>query len=160
DRGSPGRRERLLRRLIPWTRQQVREATARPTDLVPLLQLQVTDAGVTDGDPVTRLADALKPYLSGDVPLAGAELLLGTLPPPEWTRGQHARLRVLLAARAFEADLGVWDLHALGRAAPGLGRVLQSDDTDGLARLRWLWDLRQARPWQRCGPAATVFELA
>lgn len=159
-RGSPGRRERLLQRLIPWTRQQVREATARPADLVPLLQLQVTDAAALDGDPVSRLADALKPHLSGDIPVAGAELLLGTLPPLDWTRGQHARLRVLLAARAFEADLGVWDLHALGRAAPGLGRVLQSDDTDGLARLRWLWDLRQARPWQRCGPAATVFELA
>src|SRR5207237_4495896 len=34
------------------------------------------------------------------------------------------------------------------------------DDTDGLARLRLLWDLRPARPWQACGPAATVFELA
>src|SRR5581483_788548 len=33
-------------------------------------------------------------------------------------------------------------------------------DTDGLARLRLLWDLRPTRPWLQCGPAATVFELA
>jgi hypothetical protein len=54
----------------------------------------------------------------------------------------------------------VWDLHALGRAGPGLGRILNTEDTDGLARLRLLWDLRPTRPWRHCGPAATVFELA
>jgi len=53
----------------------------------------------------------------------------------------------------------VADLHDVGRAAPALGRVLDSDDTDGLARLRLLWSLRPTRPWQVCGPAATVFEV-
>src|SRR5207245_9079410 len=77
-----------------------------------------------------------------------------------WTRGELARLRVLLAARAFAAGLGVWDLHALGQAVPRLGRVLNVDDTDGLARLRLLWDQRSTRPWRQCGPAATAFELA
>jgi hypothetical protein len=158
--GDPDERERVLRRLVPWTRRAVRDGAARPTDLVPLLRLQIEDAAETDGDPVACLADAVKPYLLSELPLAGAELLLAAGPQSGWSRGRRARLRVLLAARAFEADLGVWDLHALGRACPGLGQALQTDDTDGLARLRLLWDLRQSRPWQRCGPAATVFELA
>jgi hypothetical protein len=159
-RGTPRARERLLRRLIPRTRAALQEGTARPADLAALHCLQIEDAPVTGSDAVRLLADAVQPCLTGELPLACAELLLAEEPQAGWTRGERARLRVLLAARAFAAGLDVWDLHEMGRAAPGLGRALESDDTDGLARLRLLWDLRPTRPWQRCGPAATVFELA
>ncbi|HEX4591613.1 MAG TPA: hypothetical protein VH120_16875, partial [Gemmataceae bacterium] len=110
--------------------------------------------------PVVVLTDAVRPCFTGELTPATADLLLDPGQLAGWSRGSIARLRVLLAARAFESGLGVWDLHALGRALPQLGRVLNVNDTDGLARLRCLWDQRAARPWRRCGPAATVFELS
>src|SRR5207244_10029537 len=118
------------------------------------------DAPAVDSDPVVRLADALWPCLTGEAPAGLAELVATDDVLAGWSVGQRARLRVLLAARAFEAGVEVADLHDLGRAAPALGRTLGSDDTDGLARLRLLWTLRPTRPWQVCGPAATVFEVA
>jgi hypothetical protein len=158
--GDPLIRERALHRAIAATQAAVKTRAARPTHLVALQRLRIADAVAVGGDPVVILADAVRPSLAGEITPAAADLLLTDDMFAGWTRGQRARLRVLLAARAFTAGLGVWDLHALGRASPGLGRVLNADDTDGLARLRLLWDLRPTRPWQQCGPAATVFELA
>jgi hypothetical protein len=153
-------RDRTLKRAIAVTQAALVNGSALPPQLIALQRLRIRDAEATGGDPVAISADALRPCLDGELSPAAADLLLTDDMFVGWTRGQRARLRVLLVARAFAAGLGVWDLHALGRAAPGLGRVLDADDTDGLARLRLLWDLRPTRPWQQCGPAATVFELA
>ncbi len=38
--------------------------------------------------------------------------------------------------------------------------MLRTDDREALAHLRLLWSLRAARPWDRVGEAATVFEVA
>src|SRR5262249_34287528 len=76
------------------------------------------------------------------------------------TPANLARLRVLLCDRAFEAGFEVQNLLDAGRTAPSLGAVLQTDVPGGLAALRLLWSLRPSRPWDRCGPATTVFELA
>ena len=78
----------------------------------------------------------MRPCFTGELTPAAADLLLDRGPACRLDPRRIARLRVLLVARAFEAGLGVWDLHALGRALPQLGRVLKADDTDGLARLR------------------------
>jgi predicted RNA-binding Zn-ribbon protein involved in translation (DUF1610 family) len=159
-RGDELARDRTLKRAIAVTQAALVNRSAKPTQLIAIQRLRIADAEAIGGDPVAMLADAVRPCLDGELSPAAADLLLTDDLFVGWTRGQRARLRVLLVARAFAAGLGVWDLHALGRAAPGLGRVLHADDTDGLARLRLLWDLRPTRPWQQCGPAATVFELA
>jgi hypothetical protein len=125
-----------------------------------LQRLAVADAESVGGDVVQTLAEGAIAWLVGARCPAAADDLFSDDLLTAWSRGSRARLRVLLVARAFEAGLGVWDLHGLGRAMPRLGRVLDYEDTDGLARLRIVWDLRPVRPWQRCGPAATVFELA
>jgi hypothetical protein len=158
--GDAAIRERALRRCITMTDAAMKKGAARPIRLIAMRRLQIADALATGGDPVGVLADTVRPCFAGALTPAAADLLLTDDLFNGWTRGQRARLRVLLAARAFDAGLGVWDLHALGRAVPRLGHVLNVEDTDGLARLRMLWDLRPTRPWRLCGPAATVFELA
>jgi hypothetical protein len=157
--GDPCVRERRLPQIAGDLRSALKAGAARPMELVALHSLQVADAAATGGDPVFILADAVQSCFTGALtPLAADLLFAGGIGGR--SRGELARLRVLLAARAFATGFGVWDLHALGQAVPGLGRVVNVDDTDGLARLRLIWDQRSTRPWRQCGPAATVFELA
>jgi hypothetical protein len=159
-RGDARARERVLQQLVECTTAAVQAGQATLAVLAPLLRLRAADAAATGGDPVRVLAEAVGPCFTGERSPGWADVLLTAEILEPWTRGQLARLRALLAARAFASGMGVWELHELGRAVPGLGRVFDPDDTDGLARLRLLWDLRPIRPWQHCGPAATVFELA
>jgi hypothetical protein len=158
--GDPRSREKSLERSLSTIRGAVGEKTALPWHLLALERLAVADATATGGDPVILLANSILPCLTGKLTPLAAELLLTPDMFVDWSRGRKARLRVLLAGRAFEAGLGVWDLHTLGRTLPSLARVLSVEDTDGLARLRMIWELRSSRPWRHCGPAATVFELA
>jgi hypothetical protein len=98
--------------------------------------------------------------LRGRLPAAFADQLLLHWQSDAWTDVNLARLCVLLCERAFDAGLEVPDLSELEQLAPALGDALHTEDTDALARLRLLWTLRMGRPWERCGSAATVFELA
>jgi hypothetical protein len=159
-RGGTKARDPIVQRHIATTAAAIRAGHGRLLDLATLIRLSVADAPAVGGDPVVRLADALWPCLTGHAPAGLAELVATDDHLARWTVGQRARLRVLLAARAFEAGMEVADLHNLGRASPAVGRALGGDDADGLARLRLLWSLRPTRPWQVCGPAATVFEVA
>lgn len=159
-RGAATSRAPALKRLLDESSRALQSGRGRPADHAALVRLAVADAAVVGADPVVLLAETVQHCFNGTVPLGLAELVLTEEMLLGWTVGQRARLRVLLAARAFEAGLEVADLHDLGRAASSLGRALASSDTDGLARLRLLWTLRPSRPWQVCGPAATVFELA
>ena len=52
------------------------------------------------------------------------------------------------------------DLQQLGRLSPALGEICASEDLAGLSRLRWVWESRSKRPWQKQGSATTVFDLA
>jgi hypothetical protein len=159
-RGDPHVRARSLRRLVDRTGRAIRAGMAEPGQLLALQRLVVADAEPVGGDVVQTLAEAATAWLVGAQCPAAADDLLSDDLLTGLSRGHRARLRVLLVARSFAAGLGVWDLHGLGRAVPQFGRVIDHEDTDGLARLRMVWDLRPVRPWQRCGPAATVFELA
>jgi hypothetical protein len=158
--GRAAVRERPLARLIPLTERAVAARQSAPTLLAPLWRLELEDTARAGRDPVLPLAHHLGHCLTGELPLSCAERLLGDGECKGASAGSRARLRVLLAARAFEAGLEVPDLAELGRVAPALGRALATDDVDGLARLRLLWSVRPTRPWQRCGPAVTVFDLA
>src|SRR5207248_1068494 len=60
----------------------------------------------------------------------------------------------------FEAGFEVRNLLEVGRAAPTLGAVLETQNRRPLAWLRLLWSLRPRRPWDHCGKAVTVFEVA
>jgi hypothetical protein len=129
-------------------------------DRAPLVALEICDLHDAGEDPVPVLGRVFAGVLLGNEPLALIELVLAYVPWRDWSIGRRARLRVTLAARAFEAGLDVWELTELGQVVPDLGYLLHGTDLDGLARLRLLWTLRDNRPWRRCGPASTAFELA
>jgi uncharacterized C2H2 Zn-finger protein len=125
-----------------------------------LVALRIADLDRAGDDPVPAFADMLVQALRDDVPLAHMELLMAYMPWQDWPMARRARLRVALAARAFEFGLGPWELIELGKVIPSVAEALNTADLDGLARLRLLWLLREDRPWERFGSAATAFELA
>jgi hypothetical protein len=157
--GDPRRRAATLDRVT--TNSVGRSGGPQDAALTIALQrLRIADADDIEGDPSVVLADAVEACFTGRLtPAAVEHFLTDEILAPVKERSEFARLRILIVARVFAAGFGVWDLHALGQALPRLGRLLNADDTDGLARLRMLWDERSARPWRQCGPAATVFEL-
>jgi uncharacterized C2H2 Zn-finger protein len=125
-----------------------------------LVGLRIADLDRIGDNPVPGFADMVIQAMRDEAPLARLELLMAHTPWRDWPIARRTRLRVALAARAFEFGLGVWELVELGEVIPSIAEVLNTSDVDGLARLRLLWILRQERPWERCGSAATVFELA
>jgi hypothetical protein len=162
---SPGRGHSVLRaeavqHLLAVVETALRAGQATPGHLAALQRLEAEDSAATGGDFVPLVAHHVGNCLSGSLPLAVAERLLEEWESKHWTRGQLARLRVLIADRAFALGWTVIDLVELGRVAPALGEVLGNEDEAGLARLRLLWTMRSSRPWVRTGPAVPVFELA
>jgi hypothetical protein len=158
-------REPLLASLVRRTEAAVIKGVGSPGHLAALCRLLVEDAAAAGLDPVPVIVGRLAHCFDGRLPLTFAEGLLsdwqGANPAPAWwTPGNVARLRVLLCDRAFEAGFEVGNLLDAGQTAPALGAVLGVDDGPGLAALRLLWSLRTSRPWDRCGAAVTVFDLA
>jgi hypothetical protein len=160
ERGRPVLRAAALRTLLARYHRAVQEARAPLAHLALLWRLAIEDAGRTAHDPVALVVNQVDRCLSGEMPLAFAEHLLHRWQSETWSRGNLARLRVLLAERAFAAGFEPADLVELGQRAPALAEILHSNDPSGLARLRFLNLLQTTRPWERAGPAATVFELA
>lgn len=128
--------------------------------LAPVQALQIDDAARDGADDVLMIADRLGECFTGPMLLEHGEHLLGQLPTDDKDRTRRARLRVLLLARAFQAELEADDLHWIGRACPKMGALYASEDRDGLTRLRLLWLYRTKRLWQRVGSATAVFDLA
>jgi hypothetical protein len=128
--------------------------------LAALWRLTAEDMARNDLDPVTLVVAQVGRCFAGQLPLSFAGQLLTDWAADWWTEGNLARLRVLLCARAFEAGLEVADLIDVGRSTPTLAAAVKTGEPDGLAQLRLLWSLRQARPWDRFGKNATVFDLA
>jgi hypothetical protein len=113
-------------------------------------------------DAVGFVADRVADGLRGEVSLLSAATLLEEFCYPrrgDWRRDELARLQVLVAARAFEQGLTVDDLSDLGRAFPAAEEALRLDDRWRWGQLELLWSLRDRRPWEWAGQAATVFEL-
>jgi hypothetical protein len=158
--GHPAWRAETLAALLTQTRQAVRMGQAGVGELAALVQLHLHDLHRQGQDPIVPLAAEVWAALSGQMPLDYAQAVLALGEAGWFDRGSKARLRVLLCAEAFAAKLEVPDLIELGRLLPNLGEILGKDDLDGLSRLRWLYSLQKSRPWQKVGPAASVFQLA
>jgi hypothetical protein len=158
--GRPQERSENLEELIARTDKAVAAGEAPPTHLGALWRLAAEDRAAAGGDPVPLLVRQVGRCFEGKIPLDFAVPLLAPGDTPWWTDGNRNRLRVLLCDQAFEAGLEFHDLVEVGRATPALGAALDVEDPGALARLRLLWSLRPTRPWDRCGEAVTVFELA
>ncbi len=158
--GSPEIREQALERLTKLTLPEVINGNVPSGNLAALRCLEIDDLIRLGRDAVPILANELALSLSTELPLAYGEQLLEAWPSEARDRGQRARLRVLLCERAFDSGFEARDLHELGRVTTILGQAYASEDLNGLLRLRWLWNNRPARVWQRNGAASTVFDLA
>jgi hypothetical protein len=160
EAGDPSWRAPLLPGLLKRTENAIVNGEGPANHLAALRRLAVTDAVRAGADPVPVVAEQLGRCFRGRLPLAFAEHLLGDWQSDWWTRGNLARLRILLCDRAFEAGFEVGNLLDAGQNAPALGAVLGTGDARGLAALRLLWSLRPSKPWDRCGPVLTAFDLA
>jgi DNA-directed RNA polymerase subunit RPC12/RpoP len=158
--GTPNVRESYLERATSATWERVARGERSMQELTALRCLEMDDAVRMQRDPLSILAGEVAHSLSGALPIQYAEDLLEAWPNSARDRGQRARLRVLSCARAFESGLEPRDLQELGRLSPALGEIFASEDLAGLSRLRWVWESRSNRPWQKHGSATTVFDLA
>jgi hypothetical protein len=156
-RGRTDARQEQLDRVLGAVRRSI--GTVPLAHFAALQRLAVADAVALGRDPVPLVVDQVGPCLDGRLPLAYAQALLMEWEGPWWTRGNLTRLRTLLCDRAFEAGWEVADLVDAGTMVGAVGDVLQTADTDGLARLRLLWSLRPRRPWPSAN-VLTVFEVA
>lgn len=158
--GSPDERIKSLERVIKITHPQVLRGHISAGHLAALRCLEIDDAIRLDNDPIPILVKELAMCLHGEMPLIYGEQLLEAWPQDARDPGQRARLRVLLCASAFEHGFEARDLHEFGRVSGLFGQAMGSDDLEALAGLRWLWNHRADRVWQRNGAASTVFDLA
>jgi hypothetical protein len=158
--GQPAARQPNLARTVSLTAKAVGSGVKAARHLAGLERLAIEDAAAAGQDPVPLTTEQVGRCFEGKLPLTFAEGLLADWVSDWWTRGNRARLRVLLCDRAFEAGLELTDLVECGHLAPALASVLDTADLNGLARLRLLWSLRPRRPWDRCGEALTAFEVA
>jgi hypothetical protein len=156
-RGSPKSRSAVLAKAITDVEQAASLGAVFANVASPLWWLQFAD---DRGDPVPALIRRFRRCIDGEMLVSAAAGVFDLWWRDRPSRADRARMRALLGEQAFESGLGVWDIVELGRAFPPLGSVLATDDIDGLARLCHVWEQRLIRPWQPCGPAATIFELA
>jgi hypothetical protein len=158
--GRASVRAEQLARLLAVTEKAVAAGAEAVERLADLRRLAIHDAAVEGDDPVPLVVAEVARCFDGRLSFAYAERLLEAWESDWWTPASLARLRVLLCDRAFEAGFEVRNLLEAGRAAPTLGAVLEAENRRPLAWLRLLWSLRPRRPWDHCGKAVTVFEVA
>jgi hypothetical protein len=159
-KGRPHLREAPLRQMLTLMEKAVSAGKGAVEHLAALRRLAVNDVA-GHHDPVLLVAEQIGRCFEGKLSLAFAEQLLDEWQSEWWSRGNLLRLHILLCDRAFEAGFEVRNLVEAGQVAPTLGAVLQTENADGLARLRLLWSLRASRPWDRCGEDARLgFEFA
>ena len=158
--GFPRTQTPFLAELLKRTEDAVSGGACPPIQLAALHRLAAEGAFSRGADPVPLVVEQVARCFQGRLPLTYAETLLTDWCSNMWTRGARVRLRVLLCDRAFEAGFEVTNLLDVGRTGPVLGEILGTDDATGLAALRLLWSQRPTRPWDPCGEARTVFDLA
>jgi hypothetical protein len=160
DDGLAAVRAGVLPTLLKHTELAVSRRQGVARHLALLRRLAVEDAAAAGADPVPLVLEQLTRSFQGRMPLTVAEYLLEGWRNQLWTQVNLERLRVLLCDRAFEAGFEVRNLLDAGQKSPALGAVLKTTAEKELAALRLLWSLRASRPWDRCGDAKTVFEVA
>jgi hypothetical protein len=154
-------RARLLVDLAQRTETAVTQRQAPLGHLVILRRLQAEDAARAGEDPVVTIAQSLARCFAGQIPLVYAQQLLGGWQTDIWTRGNLARLRVLLCESAFENGFEVCTLLEAAANATALRGPLDTAYAERLAALRLLWAMREKRPWGPwAGGAQTIFDIA
>jgi hypothetical protein len=130
--------------------------------LAELSRLYVEELRDAGQDAVSYLADQLGACFEGRASLLLFRQLVRHLSATrkDWTRGEVQRLRVLLAARAYESGLGIDDVLDLGRLDPAAKSLLGLEDRWRWGQLELLWSMGPRRAWQGVGPALSVFDLA
>lgn len=122
--------------------------------------LQAFDAGQIGQDWIPSLLGILAPLFRAEATPAYAEAVAEILLASDaMTDGDAARLRVLLAAEAFDAGLNSTDLAGLTEACPHLDRLF-AGTAEWFHWLHAIWRQRRRQPWARIGEARTVFEFA
>ncbi len=99
----------------------------------------------------------------GKLPLSFLSDLLANFHGKErsaWTKSDLNRLPIMIAERAFTAELDLDDWFNLGRAFPILGAVLNLDSRWHWLQFHALWKHQQRKPWEAAGYALTMLELA
>jgi hypothetical protein len=160
NRGKRWVRKEPLEQAAQTTRKAAVAHAAPLAFLAPLRRLAIEDKAASGADPVPLVVEELRACFEGDLPFAYAGHLLSQWECDWWSEANLIRLRVLLCDLAFEAGLEIRNLFDACREVPPLADVLLSEDVEELARLRLLWSLRPARPWDRWSDPVTVFELA
>jgi hypothetical protein len=159
-RGIPTLREPEVHRISKINQDAVASRLSPPEFLTALRRLEIDDAQRLDRDTIVMLANEYGYVLSGKLPLRYVEQLVAYFPPESLRRGDRSRLRILLLAHAFESGWEALDLQQLGRLCPSFGQLYASEDVNGMARLRCLWQIKSQRPWQALGAANPVFDIA
>ena len=159
-RGNPASRENNLARITAITQDAITQRSVNVDWLTGLILLQLQDARQMQRDVIPFIANQLGFVLRGSLPVRFGEQFLSGLSTDLLQRAERSRLRILILGQAFETGWEVLELRSLGRIMPQFGQLFASEDIDGMARLRWLWQIKGFRPWQTIGPATTVFDLA
>jgi hypothetical protein len=159
-RGNPDERARILTAIVQRAARKSEESEEELQLLAAARVLQVEDMGRFGRDVTAGIAALAADGFSGTLPADFAEFVVGCFRVHAHEPGEQARLRVMLAAAAFDAGLAPRDLLDVWAGAPNLKQAMVVEPHHRLGLLHGLWRVRTDRPWQAVAPADTVFELA
>jgi len=126
-----------------------------------LLHLQAEDARAFGEDPMPVLLKPIRLCLAGKRSFALADHILAELGAAgEAASSMRIRTKMLLASAMFAAGLDLGDLPELTQAYDGLSATLDIKNADLLISLRYLSSFKAGKPWEKCGKAMTVYDLA
>ena len=153
-RGDPLERANSLNAVIGRARANRGERQL----LAVALSLQMDDSGRYGRDRAAGVADLVAPAFRGERAADFAEFVLTVYLRVPREPGELARLRMLLLAAAFAAELLPRDILSLCDAAPNVAEAMRLSPNH-IALLYGIWSNRTARDWTRVDEAKTVFEL-
>jgi hypothetical protein len=158
-RGDPIARAGVLHDLLERARSS--DADEDLELLAAASVLQIDDLGRHGRDRIAGIASQAALGFRGDEPIEYAEFVAECFLNSDFAvePGDLARLRVLLLAAAFEANLKPRDLLDLWAVAPNLKQAMGVEPVHRLALLQGVWTMRPARRWERIAPADCVFDL-
>jgi hypothetical protein len=150
----------LLNRVRDRARREAGQSDKWMQLLAAVEVLQIEDAVRLGRDRVAGIAALAAAGFRGEQSTDFAEYVIECYLTPERSKADLARLRILLQGEALGAGMRPRDLIDLWGVAPNMRRAMAVEPLHRLALLSGVWQLRNSRPWNRIGPADTVFELA
>jgi hypothetical protein len=153
--GDPLERANTLLRIIA----RARENPAERQLLAAALTLQMDDSGRYGRDRAAGIAELVSLAFRGQQQSEFAEFVLAAYFHIPREASERARLRILLHAAAFSADLTPRNVIDLCDAAPHIADAMRLPPHH-LAMLYGVWVHRASRPWAAVGEARNVFGLS